>query len=54
MEVYKENSCYIKLHQMTLLITWEETNDQSQRRRRDSRVAVWKTLTNLKLNHSRH
>lgn len=46
MDVYKENSCYIKLHQLTLLITREETSDQSQRQRRasqqrrHSRVAV--------------
>lgn len=42
----KRNSCYIKLHQLTLLITREETSDQSQRQRRESqqrrhsRVAV--------------
>lgn len=46
MDVYKENSCYIKLHQLTLLITREETSVQSQRQRRasqqrrHSRVAV--------------
>lgn len=46
MDVYKENSCYIKLHQLTLLITREETSVQSQRQRRESqqrrhsRVAV--------------
>lgn len=42
----KRNSCYIKLHQLTLLITREETSVQSQRQRRESqqrrhsRVAV--------------
>lgn len=40
MDVYKENSCYIKLHQLTLLITRTQRQRRASQQRRHSRVAV--------------
>lgn len=40
MDVYKENSCYIKLHQLTLLITRTQRQRRESQQRRHSRVAV--------------